>query len=366
MQNTPFSFFSRNTPFFFKFLTTLACTAAYSAIGKQPEPPPPPPPPFDADLFRKEEQVFSGHLEFLYWTVEEGALDYALKAQRPTWGPDQNYAQGTFQTAGFSFDPGFRIALSFFRAPRYWEVKWQYTRMTVRGADETNSSPGSGEFLTGTWPQIGPAAPLGNLRTATSKLHFNYNVFDMLLARVFHPNPHLRLRMTGGPTIAWMSQEWVVRYLDRQNNCTRLNNKWNYAAGGLRLGTSIDWYWSSDFYATVIGSAGVLMGSYHNHSKQTATYQPGPAYNTTIPIKDSKLENIRASFTAQLSLGPSWQKNYKQARVEAFAGYEVTIWTNLQELYRSTGGTPTSSKETWLSSSTLALHGISIRLSGDF
>ena len=235
--------------------------------------------PFDADLFRKDEQVFSGHLEFLYWTIEEGALDYALKTNSASWGPDQNYARGSFQTAGFNFNPGFRVALSFYRALRYWEVKWQYTRMTVRGTDEINAPTGSGELITGTWPQIAPAAPLGKIQTATNQLHFNYNVFDMLLSRVFNPNPHLRLRMIGGATAAWMSQEWIIRYLDRQNDCNRLNNKWNYAAGGLRLGTAVDWFWTSDIYVTAIGSAGLLMGSYHNHSKQTTTYQPTAAYN---------------------------------------------------------------------------------------
>ncbi|MDP1608659.1 MAG: Lpg1974 family pore-forming outer membrane protein [Chlamydiales bacterium] len=330
--------------------------------------PPPPPPPFDADLFRKEEQVVSGHLEFLYWTIEEGALDYALKMNSPAWGnalSDANYAQGHFQTAGYSFDPGMRLAFSFFRASRYWEVKWQYTRVTFRGSDEATAPTGTNEFLTATWPQI-ISSPLTK---ATSHLHFNYNVFDALLSRVFHPNPHLRIKMIGGPTAAWMSQQWIVHYLNGGGDNSRLNNQWSYAAGGLKLGTTVDWFWSTDFYVTATGFAGLFMGSYHNQSKQTASTAPAGAvgsYDPSIPLKNAKLENIRASFTAQMSLGPSWQKNFEHSRVEAFAGYEITIWTNLQELYRSTAGAPSASKQTWLSTSLLALHGISIRTSVDF
>src|SRR5690242_15814411 len=116
----------------------LFCVAALnlSALGKQESP------PYDADLFRKDEQVFSAHAELLYWTVEEGALDYALKMKTPGWGPSGNYAQGNFQTAGFNFQPGFRAALSFYRAAHYWEVKWQYARLTLTGSNHATMPTG--------------------------------------------------------------------------------------------------------------------------------------------------------------------------------------------------------------------------------
>jgi hypothetical protein len=320
---------------------------------------------FDADLFRKDEQVFSGHAEFLYWTIEEGSLDYALKMKTPAWGiGDVNYAQGNFETAGYGFDPGLRVALSFYRAERYWEVKWQYLRATFRGEDHATAPTGTNEFLTGTWPEI----ISGPLTKASSKLHFNYNIFDMLIARVFNPNPHLRIRMIGGATTAWMSQQWLIRYLNSAEQNTRINNRWTYAAGGLKFGSTIDWYWTDDIYMVATGYASLLMGSYHNQAKQTANAQPAglSGYNTDIPLRNAKLANIRPTFTAQMSFGPAWEKNYKNSRVEFFAGYEITIWTNLQEIYRSSSGTPNAAKETWINSNMLALHGVSIRLTGDF
>lgn len=330
--------------------------------------PPKEPPPFDADLFHKDEQVFSGHVEFLYWTLEEGSLDYALKMNGPAWGDassDRNYAQGNFQTAGYGFDPGVRLALSFYRASRFWELRWQYVRETFRGSDHATAPGTAGEFLTGTWPQV----ISGPLQEATSHLHFNYNTFDMLVARVFNPNPHLRIRMLGGATTAWMSQQWIIRYINSANANTRIDNRWTYAAGGLKFGSTIDWFWTGDLYVTAAGSAAVLMGSYHNQSKQTATMAPSGGsgtYNPNIPLRNAQLENIRGTFTAQASLGPSWQKNFKHARTEVFAGYEITLWTNLQELYRSSAASPSEAKETWLSTNALTMQGISIRLSGDF
>lgn len=341
----------------------VACCLALHGWGKKEELPCCP--EFDADLFRKDEQVFSGHAEFLYWTIEEGSLDYALKMKTPDWGSgDTNYAQGKFETAGYGFDPGFRVAVSFYRAERFWEVKWQYLRETFRGSDHASAPTGTNEFLNGTWPQI----ISGPLTEAKSNLHFNYNTFDMLIARVFNPNPHLRLRMIGGATAAWMDQQWVIRYLNSASQNTRINNHWSYAAGGLKFGTTVDWYWGYDVYIAAAGSAGLLIGSYHNQAKQTANAQPagGSSYNTDIPLRNAKLENVKPSFTAQMSFGPSWEKNYENARTELFVGYEITIWTNLQEMYRSSSGAPDAAKETWLSTSMLALHGVSIRLSGDF
>ncbi len=328
---------------------------------------PPPSPPFDADLFRKDDQVFSGHVEFLYWTLEESSLEYAMKMTSPAWGSagtTQNYAQGDFETAGYGFDPGFRIALSFYRAPRYWEIKWQYTRMTVRGRNDADAPDGASEFLTGTWPQI-ISSPLIE---AESRLHFNYNILDMVIARVFNPNPHLRIRFIGGATTTWMSQNWTVRYLNAAQNNTRIKNHWTYAAGGLKFGSTVDWYWTDDLYMTAAGYAGILMGSYHNQAKQTASEPPaGPgSYNTNLPLRNAYMSNIRPSFTAQMSFGPSWQKNYCNSRIELFVGYEITLWTNLQEIYRSTAGDPSDAKEPWTNASALAMHGVSVRLSGDF
>ncbi len=347
-------------------LTLLTFGLPLVGFSKHPkESPPPEAPPFDADLFRKDAQVFSAHLEFLYWTVEEGGLDYALKMDQPAWGPSNSYAMGNFQTAGYGFDPGMRLSLSFFRAPKNWEVKWSYTRLTNRGSDRAKAPTEAGQYLTGTWPQIFPTAS-NPLTRATSSLHFNYNVADMLISRVFYPNPHLRLYFTGGPATAWMKQDWYIHYNDAFSNVTRLHNTWTFAGGGLKTGTVIDWFWTGHMYITAKGIIGILMGSYHNHAKQTTTYQPTPSDNPNIPIRDAKLENIRASYVAQAMLGPSWQKNYDNMRLEVFAGYELTIYTDLQEIYHSTAGAPSATKETWTNTSNLALHGVTVRFTGDF
>lgn len=317
---------------------------------------------YDADLFKKNDEIYAAHAEFLYWAISEGALDYALKMRHNAWGPDQCYAQGRFENATYDVDPGFRVGLHYFRAPNYWEMRWQYTRMTSKGHNSVEKAAADQKFLTGTWPQI-LTAPLAR---ATSRIHLNYNVFDMMVDRVFFPNPHLRLRVMGGVLAAWMDQDWKIRYNDATPNSTTIRNRWHFVGAGLKTGTMVDWFWAHDIYMTALSTVGILIGSYSNHARQTVTISPGAGYNPAIPLRDGDYHDTRPAVTAQMLLGPSWQKNYPHNRIEVFAGFEANIWFNLQEIYRSTSSTPTQAKETWINTGMLALYGLTTRLTIDF
>jgi len=319
-------------------------------------------PAYDADLFKKDDQIYSGHLEFLYWTVTEGALDYALKMTHDTWGPSPAFAQGRFESGTYGGDPGFRVGMHYFRAPHYWELKWQYTRITCDGDDISHKSSADQQFLTGTWPQI-LTAPLAE---ATSHLHLNYNVFDWIVDRVFFPNPHLRLRLLGGATCAWIDQEWKIRYTDSAPNSTTIQNRWHYVGAGLKTGTMADWFWTGELYMTALGTFSLLMGSYSNHSNQKTTVAQLPGDNPAVPVRDASYKDTRPVVTGQMLLGPSWQKNYKNNRVELFAGVEMNVWFNLQEIYRSTSSGASSAKETWINTGLLALYGLTTRMTVDF
>ncbi|HSX11353.1 MAG TPA: Lpg1974 family pore-forming outer membrane protein [Chlamydiales bacterium] len=314
------------------------------------------------DLFKKDTQIYSGSAEFLYWTVAEGALDYALKMRHNAWGPSISYAQGTFKNAEFDVEPGVRVSLLYFRAPHYWEVKWQYTRLTLDGHDSVSKPSADQNYLTGTWPQI-TSAPLAR---ATSHIHMNYNIFDWLVDRVFIPNPHLRFRILGGGFAAWINQDWKVRYTDSTPNSTTIRNKWRFIGAGLKTGTMVDWFMTRNFYLTAQGMFGVLMGNYWNQAKQTTTVVPLPGDNPSIPIRNAKYKDARPVFTSQMLIGPSWQKNYPKNRIEAFAGVEINFWSNLQEVYRSTGDISSAAKETWINSGLFALYGLTTRVTVDF
>lgn len=309
-------------------------------------------PAYDADLFKRDTSVFSVHGSFLFWRVQEGALDYALKMEHPGV---TGYAQGKFHNATFNGDPGFRVALSYFRAPKYWEIWGQYTRMTSRGKNSVGAPGGSGEFLNGTWPQF-ITAPITH---AESHIHLNYNVADLLVDRFFNPNPHLRIRFLGGGSAAWISQNWHIHYENAATENTLIRNWWRFIGGGVRIGSMIDWFCGFDTYLTATVTGATFLGTYENKARQTAS-------TSTLPIRDSHFSDVRSAFTVQAIFGPSWQKNFASSRMEIFAGYEINTWFNLQEVYRSTLGAANTAKETLINNSLIALQGLTARMTIDF
>ncbi|MCB1110414.1 MAG: hypothetical protein KDK64_05490 [Chlamydiia bacterium] len=312
------------------------------------------------DLFNKDDAAFLISGEFLYWTVSEGALDYAIRMRSPSWGPSPSYAQGDIERARFDWDPGYRFAVGYYRAPNFWEADFQWTYIHVKGHDRAKRPPANeSRFIVGTYPQIFPA-PIDHI---TSHIHLHYKLADLMANRVFHPfdNPHLRIKLLGGITGVWIHQGWKVRYFDAQLNNTFISNRWEYWGFGFRAGLGFDWFWGRDFYASGRMSTGLVVGHYQNHAKQKTSAIPQAGDNPAVPIRDVRLSDYRTSFTTQFLLGPSYQKSFATWRFELFAGYELTIWTNLQEVFRSTSGPADQAKETWLNTGLVALHGLTTR-----
>ena len=319
-------------------------------------------PAFDADLFRRDKQVYSFDVVFLFWRAQEGALDYATRMNEDAWGPTECFAQGKFKKATFDGDPGFRATFRFFRAERYWEFWTEYTRMTSRGEEKIHKPSPDKHFITGTWPQIfsNPMA------SAESRIHLNYNVADVFITRVFFPNPHLRLRVAAGGSVAWINQFWKVQYFDWMGFETKILNRWKFIGGGLKVGTIFDWYWFHHIYMTGGAYFGGLVGSYKNRAVQRTNFSPSPDFNPSIPVRNGHFSDVRPTFVGQFFLGPSYQKNHANSRTEFFIGYEMATWLNLQEIWRSTSGTPTESKETRINTSALCLQGLTARATVDF
>ncbi|MBF8263959.1 MAG: hypothetical protein HW387_1624 [Parachlamydiales bacterium] len=331
-------------------LVPFAATAASPKTVKEA------PVPYDADLFRKDAEVISGAAEFLYWTVQENGVDYAqkMKQSAPLLAP--YLAIGEVKSATYNLDPGFRLGVSYYNAPKYWEARGQYTHLISKGKNRVGKPESATEYLTGTWPQI----VTNPLIHAHSSIEFNYNLFDFSVSRMFNPNPHLRVRMVASIGAVWIKQDWKVDYYDTTLQSTAIRNRWHYTGGGMRMGITGDWFWGNDIYLTGLSSLGVYMGSYENSSKQTVSTQ-------TLALRHSEFHDTRPAFTAQFILGPSWQKNFCNCRVELFAGYELNAWMNLQEIHRSSTGTSAfDAKETWINTGVIAMQGLTTRLTVDF
>ena len=104
----------------------------------------------EVDLFRRDTPIYFIEAEYLYWVVNEGALDYTVKMNKPA-GPEKSYAVGNFHNAEFDWSSGFRVAFGYFRAPHYWDMFLEYTYLPAFGSNEVRTSHSSDKFLNGTW-----------------------------------------------------------------------------------------------------------------------------------------------------------------------------------------------------------------------
>lgn len=349
-----------------KILAGILCVTASLYAAKQPAPAPQKV-SYDSDLFRKDKKVEFINLEFLYWTVNESATDYALKMKKPAWGP-LTEGVGHYKTADFGWNPGCRVSVGYFNAPHYWDVFLQYTYFKGTGRDEANAPSQADLFLNGTWPQ--PAFNSLNpvpLAEAHSSVDLRLNLVELFATRRFHPNPHMRMRLYGGPTVAWIRQNWKVNYRDTADQTSHLHNHWRFTGAGVKAGYVLDWFLGKGgIYFTGAVSAAIYAGGYHNVSKQKSSDSDGGIYDTSRPLRNAHYHDTRIIPYFQVLAGPSWQMAFCKFRTELFAGYEISLWTNLHEVYRTTTNIPTQSKQTIMSSSLVGLQGLTVRWNLDF
>lgn len=340
----------------FSTLSTLSLKAGV-CCGDPCCPPPCDPccDPCSEHLFVERCQLFITG-EFLYWTTDVGAMDYAVKMDKTTTARE-TFAIGDYKVADYDWRPGYRVALAWYNYPKYWEVTGQYTWLFDKGSDSTRvATPGeTGLFLN---PTVNTETT-GLFRRARSLVDLHYHLGDLYVARVFDPNPHLRMRVYGGFTAAYIEQSWKKRYSDFLGNFDRLKDKWHYWAGGFRMGVTSDWFWGNCFYVTGRVSFATLIGSYKNESIQVQ--------NGDLLVRDSTYKDHRFSFHTQFIIGPSWQMPCDCWSIEIFAGYEFNVWLNLHETIRTGRATPQNAqKETSHNRGVLGMQGLTARLTLGF
>lgn len=176
-------------------------------------------PPVDSDeVFFPRCKEWLGNVEFLFWKVNEGNLEYAVKENKVV-------------RAKFDSNPGVRVMAGFYNAPKYWELFGQYTYFQTYGRNRSCER--------------------------NSHLKLNYQLGDVMFSRVFDPNPHLRMRLLSGISGAFIHQNWSVE-----------KSKWKYSAGGLRVGLTADWWWKWHLYFTGRVSLAGFAGKYTTASRK--------------------------------------------------------------------------------------------------
>lgn len=301
----------------------------------------------EGQLFVERSQFYiSG--EFLYWTAEAPALHYALHQDEEFTAP---LATGKYEIADYDWRPGFRAALCYYRCPKYWELTAEYTWLFDSGSDHVDQFLRPTKFITNT---------NADFLSARSTIDLHYHIGDLYVARVFDPNPHLRIRLLGGLTTGYIEQSWKICYKNILEEEEKLKEKWHFFGGGIRLGVRGDWFWGCQFYLTGKTTFATLIGSYTFEDIQKDV-------ETNTFLANAKYEDHRFSMHTQFLLGPSWQIPCECWSFELFAGYELNIWFNIHEWIRlSHTDIPTDSTETFYANGLFGVQGLTLRLNIGF
>ena len=345
-------------------LGLLATAHLMAGVSTQSEEQEPAKGSYDYDLFRKDQKALFINAEFLYWTVNEGALDYAIKMKQPAWGNPTD-GVGRYKVADFDWEPGFRINFGYFNAPHYWDAYVMYTYYRGKGHDEVHHPSQGDLFLNGTWPQPNPNNTVP-LHSASSDVELRENMVELHATRRFHPNPHLRMRLFGGAGVVWFRQNWEIDYKDVSGISSHLHNQWHFTGAGIRAGFIVDWFLGrGGIFFTALTSAACFAGDYHNVSKQRSHFS-GPGFNPSRPLRNAHYHDTRLVPHFQAAAGPSWQMAFDYLRTELFLGYELNIWTNLHEVIRTSHGAETAPKQTGLNLGMFGTQGVTLRWNLDF
>jgi hypothetical protein len=310
----------------------------------------------DSDLFKKNDCACYVDLDFLYWTAESASLEYSITQTKDDSTGADLFSRGEYNISKYEWDPGFRISLGWFNAPKYWRVLLGYTYQRISGSDTKTAPSEANQFLLGTYPQVISST----LSKASSNIKVDYDLLDFLVARIFIPNEHLRIRFIGGLTSTRLRQEFNIAYENNLNEKNDIFNKWKFYGLGLKLGSDLDWFWGNDFYLSASAYEASIIGRYHNVYKMKAT-------TDSLDRADAMYKDYRLAFHVNFLLGPSYQRSFEKNRFEIFLGYELNTFFNLNEIIQSTRSTASDPSSTPIhNSSAFSMHGLTARLTLDF
>ncbi|HSX04513.1 MAG TPA: Lpg1974 family pore-forming outer membrane protein [Rhabdochlamydiaceae bacterium] len=176
--------------------------------------------------------------DFIYWTVREEHLGYALTLGNQTAATASAPAHGKISQLDFKMKPGFKVGVGMLFDHDGWDVFAEYTWIRARNiTGSVTNTPGTTYIIdTLLWEVTGAettvtTAGVGGITSVSGawQLHY-FNVIDLELGRNFYVSRYLMLRPHFGFKGTWQKQFFDVTVNGLANGTT---------AGSFTTGNSI-------------------------------------------------------------------------------------------------------------------------------
>ena len=232
-------------------------------------------------------------VDFLYWTVSETGLYYALTKTKQVSGAGEvanNGGSGSILGNGkrhdvnFEWTPGVRASIGYAFTNTPWYVNSEYTYYNINRHQTIDAPQGPFAYLTGLSMLQGTDT---NCVRSTSEIHFQYQTARMVFGGSWHPVEKIGMHFEVGPKFTIVNQNWEVTFFSNgavatANEANHLN--WDYWGGGLNLLLGFDANLGMGFGIDSGASVSALFGPFKSHF-----------YNNRVVFGDggSQLYNIK-------------------------------------------------------------------------
>jgi hypothetical protein len=246
--------------------------------------------------------------ELLIFRPHRTALDFALPSDATGLVPS-----GDVVSLNYNLQPGLRGELGHRFAGSSWEAYFGYTYFHSSAADSLSAPVGYSLLPTLTKPGLTDA-----VQFASANANFNYNVYDLMLAKRIAVDDRLSLRVTGGLRFANISQAFNAYYDGLDARAATVSANTSFQGFGPIVGGEAMWSGWRGFHLYARANGGMLSGQSSNPLLETnnggQTVYANTAYNihTVAPL-------------ASMGLGAGWQFRTAFIRV----GYEITNYWNV-------------------------------------
>ncbi len=197
--------------------------------------------------------------EFLYWSANEDGLNFAYKAKgQPGQLPLLDVKIKPFD---IEWKPGFRVGLGYRLPHDRWEAKGYVTQF--RTTNYLKQTASGKEFIEPNFGQLS-GSTMSFIREE-GNWHLKYTLFDIELARSFAASKALAICPFFGARAAWIHQRAHTEFSGSQ--ALEVEAKNHYRAGGLRLGSDLNFYLMD--YVCFFGqaSASLLSGHFEDETQ---------------------------------------------------------------------------------------------------
>jgi hypothetical protein len=273
--------------------------------------------------------------DFLYWETRQDGLEFAYSGQSGNVPASATLAQGQVYYPGFSYQPGFKVALEADLGHDNWDLAAEYSWLIAK--KQTNSV--TQDFTTSTlYPTIitpGVTTALSETLTSASGVWgLHYNVVNLELGRNYFISENLTFRPHYGLSGAWFNQTYTVNYGFDSASLTPsalLQESYSQKFWGVGFRTGLDSGWHFDENWSIYGdfAAAVLWSSYKVSSSETDNFVSPAVYNYNTQSQTYGVQTV-----IDLEMGLRWSMVFDENSFGMMlqAGWDQQVWINHNQI----------------------------------